>query len=91
MDGPNVNKKFYDMHNSQRIECGLHHQLITIETCSSLIVNGAFKNGEEPTWKIKKILKGMCQLLHDSPARRDDYISINGSNAGLPLFFCATR
>ena len=57
MDGPNVNKKFYDMHNSQRIECGIH-QLINIGTCSLHIVNGAFKSGEESTsWKIKKIFK----------------------------------
>ena len=29
-------------------------------------------------------------LLHDSPARRDDYISLTGSNT-FPLSFCGTR
>ena len=49
------------------------------------------KNGFKNYMKnVKKVLKGVFQLLHSSPARRDDYQSITGSTT-FPLFFCATR
>ena len=65
--------------------------LIDIAMCGIHIVNGAFKTGAESTsWDLKGVLKGSYQLLHDTPARRDDYTSINGSGT-YPLSFCATR
>ena len=39
---------------------------------------------------MKKVLKGCYQILHDSPARRADYIIITKSNK-FPLAFCSTR
>ena len=45
------------------------------------IIHRAFKTGAESTnWALKKALKGAFTLLHDSPARRDDYVSPTGSN-----------
>ena len=39
---------------------------------------------------MKKILKAVYQIFHDSPARRGEYFSIAGSNQfGSSL--CATR
>ena len=40
--------------------------------------------------KIKETLKGGFQLLHDSPARREDYENVSGSTK-YPLYYCSTR
>ena len=40
--------------------------------------------------RIKATMKGCFQLLHDSPARRADFVSVTGSEL-FPLFFGATR
>ena len=51
----------------------------------------AFKTDESSTdWGVKKILKAVYQILHDSPARRADYIEVTGSEQ-FPLPFCGTR
>ena len=39
--------------------------------------------------KIKEALKGGFQLLHNSPARCEDYESVSGSTK-YPLYYCAT-
>ena len=55
------------------------------------VIHGAFKTGAESTdWKMKKILKVVFQILHDNPARREEYKSITGCDVH-PLNFCATR
>ena len=41
-------------------------------------------------WKSKKTLKGAFQVLHDTPARREDYVDITVSIV-YPLFYCPTR
>ena len=65
--------------------------MINIGSCNLHIVHGAFKSGFESTdWEMKKVLKGCYQILHDSPARRADYITITKSNK-FPLAFCSTR
>ena len=67
------------------------HQLINISSCGLDIIYGSFETVIEVTdWNIKATAKGTFQILHDSPARRADCISVSGSNI-LPLFFCATR
>ena len=67
------------------------HQLINISSCGLDIIYGSFETIIEVTdWNIKATAKGTFQILHDSPARRADCISVSGSNI-LPLFFCATR
>ena len=67
------------------------HQLINIGSCRLHIIHGSFKIGIEVTdWNIKATAKGVFQILHHSPARRTDYISVGRSNT-FPLFFCATR
>ena len=55
------------------------------------IVHGAFKSVPEASgWDLKKLLKPCFQLLKDTQARRDDFISITESTK-LPLQFCGTR
>ena len=52
-------------------------------------MHGSFKTGFEVTdWNIKATAKGASQILHDSPTRRADYISVSESDI-LPLLFCA--
>ena len=41
-------------------------------------------------WGIKYILKGGFNLLHYSPASREDFQVVTKSNV-YPLYFCATR
>ena len=49
------------------------------------------KTGEQSTdWKLKKVLRALHQILHDSPARRNDYADVTGSSR-FPLPFCGTR
>ena len=90
MDGPSVNLKFYDCIIKQREE-NEQHALVNIGTCGLHTIHGAFRNGAQKSdWNIKKVLKGSYILLHDSPARRDDYQSVTGSEK-FPLQFCVTR
>ena len=65
--------------------------MIDIGSCGLHIVHGAFKTAFESTdWKMKQIIKGSRTILHDTPARRSDYLSVTSSDQ-YPLFFCATR
>ena len=90
MDGPSVNWKFLNEVSKRRKDDELH-ALIEIGSCGLHIIHGAFKSGAEMTnWNIKQVLKGAFQILHDTPARREDYESVTGSII-YPLFFCATR
>lgn len=90
MDGPNVNLRFYEDLKKKRND-NLFHTLVDIGTCSLHSVHGAVKSGIEKTsWNIKETLKGAFYLLHDSPARREDFEVVTMSNK-YPLYFCATR
>ena len=90
MDGPNVNLKMLQKINEERTANEFHH-LISIGSCGLHTVHGAFRTGAEATdWRIKKILRGACIVLHGSPAIREDYQEISGSDT-FPLNFCGTR
>ena len=66
------------------------HSLIDIGSSSLHIVHGSFKLGAEKTgWNLKALLKGLCQILHDTLSRRENYEIVTGSNK-YPLFFCGT-
>ena len=90
MDGPAVNWKFFDTLMNYRSECELP-QLINIGSCSLHTIHGSLKTAVESTsWNIKATIKGMWQILHESPARRENFESVTGTNK-YPLFFCTTR
>ncbi|XP_047140612.1 uncharacterized protein LOC124815840 [Hydra vulgaris] len=90
MDGPSTNLKFLDDLNKHRKDNEMP-QLINIGSCSLHVIHGAFKTAIESTaWNIKETLKGCWQILHDSPARRQDYETVTGATKYL-LFFCRTR
>ena len=66
-------------------------QLINIGSCSLHTVHGSLETAVESTsWKIKQTLKGIWQILHESPASREDFESVTGTNK-YPLFLCSTR
>ena len=90
VDGPSVNWCFYGEVVKNREEMELH-QLINIGSCGLHIIHGSCKTGIDVTdWNIKATANGAFQILHDSPARRADCISVSGSNI-FPLFFNAKR
>ena len=89
MDRPSTNWKFFNLLQKDRVEKE-QHNLIDIGSCSLHIIHGAFKTGAESAgWNMKAILKGAFTILSDTPARREDYISVTGEEM-FPLFFCAT-
>ena len=89
VDGPSTNWKFFNLLQKDRVEKE-QHNLIDIGSCSLHIIHGAFKTGAESAgWNMKAILKGAFTILSDTPARREDYISVTGEEM-FPLFFCAT-
>ena len=90
MDGPNSNLKFLSEMKKLTIEDELA-SLIDIGSCNLHVIHGAFKTGSESSgWNLHKILKGAFTLLHDTPARRDDYFNLTGSSE-YPLQLCGTR
>ena len=90
MDGPNTNWKFYNDYSAERSQT-TYHKLIDIGSCSLHVVHGSFKSGSDDSgWGLKNILKHGFVILHDTPARRDDYTAVTGCQK-FPLPFCATR
>ena len=90
MDGPHVNFKFLGEFKKERNENELT-ELVDIGSCGLHIIHGAFKPGSEATnWDLHKVLKGAFTLLRDTPARRDDYVTMTGGSS-YPLQFCGTR
>ena len=65
--------------------------MFEVGSCGLHVIHGAFQSGVKTTgWEIEQNFKGMWRLFHDSPARRDTYITINRSDQ-FPLMFCQTR
>ena len=91
MDGPSVNWKFLaELREDRQVDPSMP-QLIEIGSCGLHVIHGAFQLGAEATkWKIGQKLRAFWQLLHDSPARRDDYIRVTGSST-FPKKFCSHR
>ena len=50
---------------------------MNIDSCGLHTVHGAFQTGTETTtWDLRKIMKAVWQIFHDSSARRDVYTKI---------------
>ena len=65
--------------------------LINVGTCGLHVVHGALRRGTQKTkWDVDSILKALYKLFDESPAKREDYNTINGSNK-FPLPFCGNR
>ena len=84
MDGPNMNWKFFDCFINERKSEELPG-LINTRSCSLHVLNNTFKTGANATgWNLHKLMKACFQILHDSPARREDYITIHSSGSTPP-------
>ena len=90
MDSPNVNIKLLKMIRAEQLE-NKQHQLIDIGSSGLHKIQNAFKTGAESTVSgMKKILKRAFQIFYDSPARREDFLTVTNTNQ-FPQNFCATR
>ena len=55
------------------------------------VVHASFEKGaKESGWNLGNALCSLWQILHDTPARREDFIQITGSDL-LPFQFCQYR
>ena len=60
-------------------------------SCSLHVVHGAFRTGmKQIGWGIDLRLKSLYSHLHETPARREDYTKMTGSQV-FPLQFCGHR
>ena len=85
-----TNWKFFNLLQKDRVKKE-QHNLMVIRSCSQHTIQGAFKTGAERSgWNMKAILKDAFTILHDTPEKREDYISITGGER-FPLFICAAR
>ena len=55
-------------------------KLLSTGSCNLHAIHGAFKTGEQSTLETQKVLRALHQILHDSPARRNDYAHLTGSS-----------
>ena len=90
MDGPNVNWSFY-----KKLMAEVHEtdgkRLVDLGSCGLHVVHNAFKAGfEATTWDLRSFLCALHRIFHESPARREDYTKITGSDV-FPLKFCPHR
>ena len=73
MHGISTNSMFLDDLNKDTIYSEMP-ELTKIESCSLHVIHGAFETAIQSfTWNIKESLKGCSQSLHESPARRQNY------------------
>ena len=90
MDGSSVIHTFYRDLKEYREKEKLP-EMTSFRSFDLYILHGAFKSGFESTdWEIEVLLKSCYRVLHDSPAPRDDCVSIKKSTK-FPLAFCCTR
>ena len=90
MDGPTTNWAVLKLIQEDRKE--LEFPLVeNIGSCGLHVVPRALQTGvTESSWPLKKVLKAMWHILHDSHARKDVFVNINQSEK-LALRFCLTR
>ena len=85
-----MNVKLLQVVQDDRKDKGLPH-LLDIGTCGLHSLHGSFKTGiEKSEWEMKSLMKASFNILHDSPARWDDYENVTKSSK-FPLLFCAVR
>ena len=80
MDGPTVNVDVLKKLRDIRSEKG-HSDMMNIGSCGLHVIHGAFKTGmtSQEGWKLKELFNAMFYLFNDSPARREIYIRVTGS------------
>ena len=91
MDGPNINWKMLDLIVEDRNSNETYPNLLDVGSCSLHVVHGAFRTGMKQTGcRINLLLKSLYSHLHETPARKEDYTKMTGSEV-FPLQFCGHR
>ena len=66
-------------------------ELLDIGSCSLHVIHGAFRKGFCQTdWGIDSVLRALYNLFDKSPANREDFAEITGTDV-FPLQFCGHR
>ena len=80
MNGPNVNWAFFSELCNYQTENDMS-KLLSTGSCSLHAIHGALKTELQSTdSKLKNFLRALHQILHDLPARRNDYAHVTGSS-----------
>ncbi|XP_051238135.1 uncharacterized protein LOC127353140 [Dicentrarchus labrax] len=88
MDGPHVNWKIFDMLQKEVLG-DVNKSLLNIGSCGLHVIHNAFRDGCKASgWDIKHALSSLYWLFKDSPARREDYTKVTGSDTFM-LKFCS--
>ena len=84
MDRPNVNWDGLNKRNNKLVE-DRSSKILNIGSCAQHVVRGAFQTGSSNTVSnLEKTFKGMFYLFQDSPARRETFITVLGTDV-FPL------
>lgn len=90
MDGPSVNWKLFDM-LQDKVEKDTGNKFLNIGSCGLHVIHGALKDGFFKSDNgVHNFLSSLYWLFKDSPARREDFSKLTGSNT-FPLMFCKHR
>ena len=85
-----MNKKTYEL-LSTSIEEETKKKMLNIGSCGLHIIHNAFRSGSmETNWEVGQTLSSLYWLFKDSPARREDFVSITGSSV-FPKQVCSRR
>ena len=87
MDGPMVNLNLLERMNSSMMD-NHHVRLFRVGSSGLRVVHNAFRRGCDATpWDIESFLSSSYTLFKDSPARRENFITITRSMS-VPAKFC---
>ena len=89
MDGPNVNWKLLSSIMDERQSNDHYPELLDIGSCSLHVIHGALQKGiRETDWGIDLVLKALYNLFDKSPAKRENFAEITGTDV-FPLLSVA--
>ncbi|GBM40674.1 hypothetical protein AVEN_159650-1 [Araneus ventricosus] len=87
MDGPNVNLKVLDM-MMEEMKNNFNASLLNVGTCGLYVIHNAFRGGCSAAFpEVQEAASAVYWLFKDSPARREDFASVN-PDVKFPLKFC---
>ena len=90
MDGPNVNWKVFRL-MQEDVQKQTGKKLLNVGSCGLHVIHNSFRDRcSAAEWDVETFLTSVRWLFKDSPARREDYTSVTGSNS-FPLDFCRHR
>ncbi|GBN22583.1 hypothetical protein AVEN_56254-1 [Araneus ventricosus] len=90
MDGPNVNLKVLDM-MMEEMKNNFNASLLNVGTCGLHVIHNAFRAGCSAAFpEVEEAASAVYWLFKDSPARREDFASVN-PDVKFPLKFCKHR